>query len=207
MAKPPVLQLPFQGSWFVYWGGDTKDVNYHHDDKAETYALDLVKADEKGNFFKGSGLKNEDYYAYGQSVLAPAGGKVIEAVDGMRENQPTKTTNNYMRFGNSVIIEHGQGLYSIIAHLRPGSVQVKSGDLVETGQKLGECGNSGNSSEPHLHFHLQDNQTLTTFSANYEKLPLAKGIKPYFDLNIHKNKSVEKKSHYSPVRGDIISPV
>ena len=78
------FQLPFRGSWFVYWGGDTKQLNIHHGDTAENYALDLVILDDKGSRHKGSGHKNEDYYAFGQDILAPADGVVIEAVDGHR---------------------------------------------------------------------------------------------------------------------------
>jgi murein DD-endopeptidase MepM/ murein hydrolase activator NlpD len=59
-------------------------------------------------------------------------------------------------FGNHVVLEHGDGEFSVLAHLRHGSVAVEAGDRVRRGQRLGACGNSGRSSEPHLHYHLQD---------------------------------------------------
>jgi murein DD-endopeptidase MepM/ murein hydrolase activator NlpD len=58
--------------------------------------------------------------------------------------------------GNYVIIDHGNGEYSFLAHLKKGSMVVAVGDSLKSGQFIGLCGNSGNSSEPHLHYHLQN---------------------------------------------------
>ena len=204
MSKSLTLQLPFKGSWFVFWGGDTKKQNYHHGDSAERFALDMVILDKKGGTHSGKGTKNEDYYAYGDAILAPADGEVIEAVDGLRDNVPQKTTNDYAYGGNYVMIKHTEGIYSALQHLRCGSVQVKAGQHVKVGQKLGECGNSGNSSEPHLHFHLMDSDILSIYDGEYNRKPKAKGVKAYFETTVRRNGKSHVKKHHAPVKGDVL---
>jgi Peptidase family M23 len=161
IAPPPVaksepsLTLPFRGKWQVGWGGDTLEQNYHINNPSQRRAADLVMVDEGGRSFRAEGLKNEDYLAYGQELLAVAAGEVITLVDGVPDNKPGEL-NPYMAPGNVLIIKHSETLYSAYAHLIPGSAQVKVGDKVKQGQPLARCGNSGNSSETHLHFQLQD---------------------------------------------------
>lgn len=207
MSKPLTFQPPFKGSWFVYWGGDNKILNYHHDDPAEKYALDMIIIDKNGFSHPSSGSKNEDYYAFGQDILAAAAGEVVEAVDGLRDNRPRKSTNNYAFSGNFVMIKHSGGIYSVLAHLQQHSIVVKAGQKVTAGQKIGKCGNSGNSTEPHLHFHVQDNSVLTKISSDYKRVPLAKGVKAYFETTVWRNNKKSRKSRHAPVRGDILSPV
>ena len=77
---------------------------------------------------------------------------VAESVD---DNVPG-SMNPAVPAGNHLVIDHGNGEYSLLAHFRKGTVAVKTGDKVEPGQLVGRCGNSGNSSEPHLHYHLQN---------------------------------------------------
>ncbi|HEX6938406.1 MAG TPA: M23 family metallopeptidase [Longimicrobiales bacterium] len=83
---------------------------------------------------------------------------VIEVVaasrDGIEDNRPG-VLNAAEPLGNHVVLGHGNGEYSFLAHLRKGSVRVRVGDRVSAGDRVGECGNSGDSSEPHLHYHLQ----------------------------------------------------
>jgi len=156
MVKSDVpLALPFRGAWSVFWGGDTLELNQHVTQPSQRRAADLVIRGADGKTHRGDGKKNDDYLAWDQDVLAAADGKVTMAIDGVPENEPG-TLNPYFALGNAVLVEHGPKLYSLYAHFRPGSLRVKSGALVKRGQVLGKCGNSGNSSEPHLHFHLQD---------------------------------------------------
>jgi murein DD-endopeptidase MepM/ murein hydrolase activator NlpD len=94
-------------------------------------------------------------------VRAPADGVVVEAVDGIRDNRPqVEVENRNAPAGNHVLLDLGNGEYALLAHLRRGSVRVREGRRVRAGDLLGRCGNSGNSSEPHLHFHLQDGPRL-----------------------------------------------
>ncbi len=185
------LTLPVTGEWFVFWGGDTKEQNYHVESEAQKHAFDLLVVDAGGKTFKGSGTKNEDYFAFGKEILAPCEGEVVLAVDGVKDNIPGEMNPIYIP-GNSVMIRTANNEYLLFAHFRQGSVRVKQGQKLKTGDVLGLCGNSGNSSEPHLHFHLQ----------NVEDMTRATGVKAYFDT-IKVNGTT--RSDYSPVKGEQIS--
>jgi hypothetical protein len=148
------LRLPFDGEFFVVWGGRTTEQNYHAAHANQRFAYDLLVVRD-GSTHAGDGGRNEDYHCFGQPILAPADGRVVLAVDGIADNVPGQM-NAPQVAGNHVIMDHGTGEFSVLAHLRNGTVAVRPGDRVARGQRLGECGNSGNSSEPHLHYQLQD---------------------------------------------------
>jgi len=186
------LSLPFKGKWLVFWGGDTKKLNHHHGIPAQNFAFDIVAVDENGQSHRGDGTKNEDYYCFGREILAPADGTVIEAIDGVRDNVPG-AENPYCLVGNCLLIQHRTNEFSVLAHFQRGTIAVKPGDEVKRGQLLGKCGNSGNSSEPHLHYQLQD-------SAIFQD---AIGIKCFFNKVTLADSTT--KSNYSPVKGDIIN--
>ncbi|MDB6054006.1 MAG: Peptidase, family, partial [Verrucomicrobiales bacterium] len=188
--------LPFKGKWLTFWGGDTRELNHHHDVPAQTFAFDLLGVDEEGKTHRGDGSKNEDYFCFGREILAPADGVVVEAIDGVRDNSPG-SMNPYCLVGNCVIIQHRTNEFSVLAHFQRGSVAVKAGESVKRGQLLAKCGNSGNSSEPHLHYHLQHSPIFQD----------ALGIKILFQkIALTKDGKTETKINYSPVKGDIIKP-
>jgi murein DD-endopeptidase len=127
----------------------------------QRFAIDYVKMDETGRRFAGDSLKNESYYAEGVDALAVADGIVASVKDGIPENIPGVASRAVPITletvgGNFVILDIGQGRYAFYAHLKPGSLRVRPGDRVRKGQVIGLVGNSGNSTEPHLHFHLMD---------------------------------------------------
>ena len=148
------LRLPFDGEWFVFWGGRTLAQNHHAAVRNQRYAYDLVKA-VAGRTHRTDGKAPEDYYCWNEKILAPAAATVLASIDGVPD-QAIGTTNPAQYAGNHVILDLGHGEYAMLAHLRQGSVRVKPGDRVAPGDELGRCGNSGNTSEPHLHFQLQD---------------------------------------------------
>ena len=190
------LSLPFKGRWRVFWGGDTKELNQHHDVPAQRFAFDFLGVDENGKTHRSDGAKNDDYFCFGREIYAPAEGVIVEAIDGVRDNQPG-VMNPYSLVGNCVIVQHRTNEISVLAHFQRGSVAVKAGDPVKRGQLLGRCGNSGNSSEPHLHYHLQNSPVFQD----------ALGIKVLFQqLVATTNGKMARKTNYSPVKGDIISP-
>lgn len=128
---------------------------------AQRFAIDWVKIDEQNKTFSGDSLKNSSYYAYGNDALAVADGVVTEVKDGIPENVPGLTSRAVPITletvgGNHVIVDLGHGGYAFYAHLQPGKIRVRVGDHVKRGQVLGLVGNSGNSTEPHLHFHISD---------------------------------------------------
>lgn len=148
------LRLPFEGPWHVFWGGRSPEQNYHVKAMDQRFAYDfLVMRD--GSTHAGEGVANEDYHCWGEPVLAPAAGEVVVARDGLADNRPGQMDPKHPP-GNYVVIDHGNDEFSFLAHLRQGSVAVTEGERVEPGHHVGLCGNSGNSSEPHLHYHLQD---------------------------------------------------
>jgi murein DD-endopeptidase MepM/ murein hydrolase activator NlpD len=185
------MKLPFKGEWSVTWGGDTKEQNYHVESVAQKNAFDFLIYDEKGLTHKGTGEANEDYYAFGKELYAPCDGEVVLVVDGIKDNIPGILNPIYIP-GNTVIIKTANGEFVFFAHFKQHSIVVKQGQKVTTGALLGLCGNSGNSSEPHLHFHLQNTEDMTK----------ATGAKCFFD-QLKVNGVL--KSDYSPVKGDKIS--
>lgn len=148
------LELPFEGEWYVFWGGRDAEHNYHvyHNDQRYAYDFLVVKG---GKSHTGTGTDNVDYHCWGQSILAPAAGQVVMAVNNLPDNPPGEMDPGNPA-GNHVVIDHQNGEYSLLAHLQQGSVTVEAGNSVTSGQKLGLCGNSGNTTEPHLHYHLQN---------------------------------------------------
>lgn len=151
-------RLPFQGEWFTYWGGTNELVNYHYAYPSQRYAYDFLIM-RNGQTYIGDPKRNESYYAFGQPILAPASGTVLKVASTIWDNEPG-TYNEEHAAGNFVEIDHGNGEYSLLAHLKHGSITVKPGETARQGQVIGLCGNSGNSSEPHLHIQVSDSSDL-----------------------------------------------
>jgi murein DD-endopeptidase MepM/ murein hydrolase activator NlpD len=188
------LSLPFRGRWLVAWGGDTKELNQHHDTPNQRFAFDFLGVDEKGNTRKGQAQMNEDYFAFAREILTPADGIVTDVISGVRDNVPG-SMNPYSALGNAVFIQHREHEVSVLAHLKLGSIKVKVGDKVKRGQVIALCGNSGNSSEPHLHYHLQNTPIIQDGT----------GIKCYFGKVIVIDGGDKKaKMNYSPIKGETI---
>jgi len=148
------LRLPVLGEWTVVWGGRTLKQNYHAFTRDQRFAMDILMVRD-GHTHSGDGKKLTDYYCYGQPVLAPAAGVVVWAQDSLPDNPPGQMDPAHAT-GNSLVLDHGDGEYSLIAHLQPGSLRFKVGDHVAADAVIGRCGNSGNTTEPHVHYHLQD---------------------------------------------------
>ena len=184
------LILPFKEEWTVFWGGDTKELNYHVENEAQKGAFDIVITDTNGKSYKNNREKNENYYAFAKELIAPCDAEVVLVVDGIKDNKPGEM-NSYFILGNTVILKTNNDEYLLFAHFKQNSIVVKQGENVKKGELLGLCGNSGNSSEPHLHFHIQ----------NVEDINQATGAKSYFE-EIYVNG--ELKKDYSPIKNEKI---
>jgi hypothetical protein len=149
------LELPFNSRWQVLWGGDSKADNRYYGSLSQQHALEFVVAGRYGSTHLDEGKRNEDYFAFGRPVLAPAAGEVVGVVQGVGDNRPG-TPNPYDALGNMVVIQHATNEFSVLAHLMDGSISVKKGDRVAARQPVGRCGNSGNTTQPRIHMHLQD---------------------------------------------------
>ncbi|MCE9635682.1 MAG: M23 family metallopeptidase [Planctomycetes bacterium] len=128
---------------------------------AQRFAVDFFRAGADGRTFSGDVARCESYHAFGADVLAVAAARVAVSVDGIPDNVPDATRravemSNDTVAGNHVVLDLGGGRFAMYAHLRNGSVTVRTGDRVARGQVVGSLGNSGNSTEPHLHFHVAD---------------------------------------------------
>ena len=191
------LALPMKDEWSVFWGGDTQALNYHVIDEPQRRAFDFLVADSNGKSHRGDGTKNDDYFAWGREIVAPADGVVAEAIDGVRDNEPGKM-NPYSTIGNAIVLVHSKHEVSLLAHFQRGSVRFKAGDRVRRGDVLGLCGNSGNSSEPHLHYHLMNTAIMSD----------ATGIKVFFErVTVARDGTTQIREDYSPVKGDRVSSV
>jgi murein DD-endopeptidase len=175
VARPRTIESPLRGVNWVAANGPSNASGHRRtvialDGQpriAQRFAIDWVQIDKDGNTQKGDRTDNRTYFCYGQPALAVASGVVVAIKDGIPENTPESDPNAppVSRAvpitldtvgGNHVILDLGDGVYAFYAHLQPGSLRVKVGDRVKTGDVVGLVGNSGNSTEPHLHFHLGD---------------------------------------------------
>lgn len=133
----------------------------------DRYAYDLCPINANGEMYKDTPYEKKNWYGYGLPVYATGAGRIVAAVNDVPENSyqdrqviypDVPQTEIYKRFnGNFVVIDHGNGEYSHFAHMKPGSVRVKSGDQVNQGDQIGEIGFSGDAFIPHLHYMLTDN--------------------------------------------------
>jgi murein DD-endopeptidase MepM/ murein hydrolase activator NlpD len=164
----PIFRPPVQGkSWLVVNGccGDTgahrgaiHPINGRLVD-SQRFAIDWLQADAEGRLVVGDPKDVRSWVSYGALVRAAAAGRVVAARNDLLDQVPgalpdprTITVDNVD--GNFVVLDHGQGIFTFYAHLQPNTVKVVRGDRVEAGQELGRLGNTGNTSAPHLHFHV-----------------------------------------------------
>jgi len=157
-------RLPVEGTWTVVNGGHDQDDSHSWFPMTQRYAYDFVITDEDGRSRPaGSAARVENYYCYGEPVLAPADGIVVDAYDCDPELSRADGLSHPLKRdirGGFVVLRHAPDEYSSLVHLVPGSLEVDVGEHVTRGQTLARCGHSGNSSEPHLHFQLQDHPTF-----------------------------------------------
>lgn len=126
---------------------------------SERFAIDYLQLGEDGTVYRGDATKNESFPFYGDDIHAVADGPVVSVLDGLPEQVPgTGPTGLKLEEygGNHVVQDIGGGNYAFYAHMKTGSVKVKPGDQLSTGQVLGNLGNTGNTDAPHLHFHVMD---------------------------------------------------
>ncbi|WP_440991601.1 M23 family metallopeptidase [Haloarchaeobius baliensis] len=157
-------RLPVEGEWTVVNGSHERRHSHSWGLVTQRYAYDLVVTDDSGATHDGDGTDPEQFHCFGLPVVAPADGTVVATRTGHPDHDRIGWVDLDQRsiVGNYVTIRHADGEYSMLAHLRRGSVTVEPGEEVQAGQRVGACGHSGNSTEPHLHFHLQDRPSFFT---------------------------------------------
>ncbi len=164
----PVFSPPLEGEGWLAVNGCCRPDGVHRSAVLEVngslydsqrFAIDWMRINEDGQIVVDDPSENENYVNYGAKVMAAADGVVVGMLDELEDNVPGQLPDpNSITLknvdGNHVVIDHGNGLYSFYAHLQRGSVEVEVGDEVQAGDQLGLLGNTGNSSAPHLHFHV-----------------------------------------------------
>jgi hypothetical protein len=163
---------PVHGEWAAFNGPSNSSGHRRlvlgldgHVAIGQRFAIDFLQLDSAGKSYRGDPLKNSNYLAYGTPLLAVADGIVVETKDSIPENVPGANSravpiNMITVGGNHVALDIGGGKYALYAHVQPGSLKVKVGDRVKRGQVLALLGNSGNSTEPHVHFQIADGPTF-----------------------------------------------
>ena len=150
------LEFPLKGGQYFFGeAGSNIALNSHHESKSQKYAYDLIKIDSLG--FKGKGFFSSnlsDYYIFDETVYAPCSGIVFKT-NNFSEDMPIMQRNEKEPGGNHVILDCSGTRVSLI-HFKKGSLLVFEGELVTTGQPLGKIGNSGRTTEPHLHIHAEN---------------------------------------------------
>lgn len=154
------FSLPFAAEWLVVNGGVEPQTSHSWWVVSQRYAYDFVMIGADGKSYAGTGTTPQAYHCFGQPILAAADGQVValrnDITDyGRCQNCAIDWQTPDLR-GNYVTIKHAEGVYSVSAHLQRGSIAVQAGQPVQAGQMIGRCGNSGHSTEPHLHFQVQD---------------------------------------------------
>ncbi|UOB11858.1 M23 family metallopeptidase [Streptomyces sp. HP-A2021] len=178
-AREPVeVEPPVTGRWTALNSPADRTPSHGTHAYGQTYAIDVVAEPEPGarpgfHWLWPFARRNSAFPAYGSPLLAVADGTVVRATDGQRDHL-SRTSPLALLYlmvveasvrdlsgagrvvGNHVVLDLGDGTYALYAHLQRGSLTVREGDRVTAGQPLARCGNSGNSTEPHLHFQLMD---------------------------------------------------
>ena len=205
------LRLPLEGRLLVWDGHDFyshhRRFDFDHpvavqigfNTNAARYSYDFTLVDADGNRYRGDGAKHEDHHSYGRPVLAPGDGTVVAianeaAEDGGGFSIAAVRDNGMVIFGNYVVIDHGNGEFSHLGHLKPGSVRVSVGDKVRAGQQIGEVGTSGSSLFPHLHYEL-----ATSAGTGGEGLP-----SQFVDFDRLLGSTRARADGTSPDSGDIV---
>jgi murein DD-endopeptidase MepM/ murein hydrolase activator NlpD len=175
-----VVDLPLRGDWAAYHTPGSAIPSHGTDQLGQRYAYDLIRVDERGgwHFHPASGarasvlgVRTSECYGWGEPVHAPFDGVVVQARDGLPERgwiHPVRELALVLRtavtfrpsklqqvLGDHVIARSGD-VFALFAHFTTGSVAVREGQSIQTGDLLGRVGHTGNSTAPHLHFHLMD---------------------------------------------------
>ena len=148
------LAPPFKGDWYVFHGGNSALINHHNFSGPQKYAMDIFLP-EDGKLPLEQITDLQEYETFGQSLYSPVDGVII-AVENSLPDQKIGETDRENLAGNHIIIKTDSDIFLLMAHLQNNSVLVAEGDRVHIGQEIAKIGNSGNTSQPHLHIHALD---------------------------------------------------
>ena len=182
-TSPVILALPFAGRWLVQNSPARRVPSHGTDLFGERYAIDFVGVDERRRTADRRDWRTafateppQRFVGFGRPILAPAEGVIVAAHDGEVDHAARRSQLTLVPYalgqrgrlrqgvnaiaGNHVVIAIAGGSYVALVHLQRGSLRVAIGDSVRVGQPLASCGNSGNSTQPHVHLQVMDNENL-----------------------------------------------
>ena len=166
----PILSPPFRGGIWLAGDGPVNNSNHRrsifaidgHIYSPERFAIDWVEVGPNGDSRHDGTTKNENWWGWGEPVLAVADGEIMEVVDEFPDNTPRVlppvTLDNIA--GNHIILQIAQNRFVTYAHLQRGSIKVRTGDHVHRGDVLALLGNSGNTTGAHLHLQVTDRNSV-----------------------------------------------
>ena len=186
------IHLPFWGEWKVSQGYNGKITHLGEWGRA----LDFVIVDDDQKTYTDSGINKKDFYCFDKPIVSPLDGYVYDIINNVEDND-IADVNTEQNWGNTIILNHVNGLFTQISHIKKDSFKVEIGDYVTKGTVLATCGNSGRSPEPHIHFQIQTSPKVGAVTLGY---PIA-----YFIEN-HNGKSFLKTAEI-PHEDSIISNV
>lgn len=183
--SPVEVAPPVSGEWTAVNSPADKVPSHGTRESGQAYAIDVFIDSGRpllDGWWPAMRRPDDGFPAFGQPVLAVADATVVHVLDGQRDHLSRNSwpgalylflegfvravAGTHRVFGNHVVLDLGDGVYAAYAHFKQGSIEVEAGERVAVGQRIGLCGNSGNTSEPHLHFQLMD----------HPEAPLARGI-------------------------------
>jgi peptidase M23-like protein len=167
---PVTIDMPFAGEWYVFSGGRAPLVNDHWSTSSQRHAQDIIQIVD-GSSFSGDKEQLTSYHAFGKTLVAPADGRVTAILDTRPEVAIGDTDVSHPE-GNYLVVDIGGGRYVMMGHLQRGSALVAAGDRVRRGQPLARVGNSGNTSEPHVHVQVQNKPAFAIDLAGLRTYPI-----------------------------------
>ena len=209
----PLLSPPFAGGVWLAGDGPSNDSGHRrsifaidgHIYSPERFAIDWVKVGPNGDSHDGT-ARNENWWGYGEPILAVADGEVTQIVDGVPENTPRVlpkpvTLDNIA--GNYIIVRIAANRYVSFAHLQPGSMKVRVHDHVRRGDILARLGNSGNATGPHLHFQVTDGNSVLQSEGVPFVFEKFTDLGPGSDYELDKHPSIPRV-HSIPGNNDVV---
>jgi murein DD-endopeptidase MepM/ murein hydrolase activator NlpD len=156
------IGLPFWGEWMVSQGYNGKITHLGDWGKA----LDFVILDAQFKTYKEPGIVKEDFYCFNKPILAPLDGYIYNIINTVDDND-IADVNTEQNWGNTIVMNHLNGLFSAVSHIKRDSFKVSIGEYVTKGTVVALCGNSGRSPEPHIHFQLQTSPEVGAKTLEY----------------------------------------
>ena len=183
LSNPVVVDFPLAGEWWAVNSPGTKIPSHGTDMLGQRYAYDFIMVDwdnKKKPYISSqlqyliAGMPLQKWYGWGQNIYAPKDGIIIDVKDGLKERKRLHILSdmfvalkNGLSFnpdksdlhsvvGNYIVMQIDNNVFAYLVHFKTDSICVKKGQQVNTGDLLGQVGHSGNSTMPHLHFHIMD---------------------------------------------------